>query len=94
LGGDKLNLAKIEGLRARSSGRPGGSGRGGEEDEEDEEFRVTWRRRLLMALKLNVTCASALRIALFLLLLAAIATACISLPVEKVQPYLSLCVYV
>ncbi|KAE8009692.1 hypothetical protein FH972_006116 [Carpinus fangiana] len=37
-----------------------------------------------MALKLNVTCASALRIALFLLLLAAIATACISLPVEKI----------
>lgn len=81
--GDKLNLANIEGLRARSSGRQG-SGRGGEEDEEDEEFRITRCRRLLMALKLNVTCASAFRIALFLLLLAAIATACISLPVEKI----------
>ncbi|KAF5455069.1 hypothetical protein F2P56_024682 [Juglans regia] len=37
-----------------------------------------------MALKLNVTCASALRISLLLLLLAAIATACIFLPIEKI----------
>ncbi|KAG2697151.1 hypothetical protein I3843_07G091900 [Carya illinoinensis] len=37
-----------------------------------------------MALKLNVTCASALRISLLLLLLVAIATACIFLPIEKI----------
>lgn len=70
-------------MRARSSGRPGGSGREGEEDEEDEACRVTWRRRLLMALKHNVTRSSALKIVLFFLLLAAVATACISLPIEK-----------
>lgn len=62
----------------------GESGRDGEDGEKDEDFRLTWRRRLLMALKLNVTCASALRISLLLLLLVAIATACIFLPIEKV----------
>lgn len=62
----------------------GGLGRDGEGGEKDEDFRLTWRRRLLMALKLNVTFASALRILLLLLLLAAIATACIFLPIEKV----------
>ncbi|KAB1204387.1 hypothetical protein CJ030_MR8G027180 [Morella rubra] len=36
-----------------------------------------------MALKLHVTCASSIRIAVFLLVLAAIVIACISLPVEK-----------
>lgn len=46
---------------------------------DDEECRP-WRRRISMAL----TWGSALRITLLLLLLAAVATACFTLPVEKI----------
>lgn len=77
----------------RASWKQGGTGRDGEDDEEDDNFRASWRRRLLMALKLHVTCASSIRIAVFLLVLAAIVIACISLPVEKVHLSLSLSIY-
>ncbi|KAK1278825.1 hypothetical protein QJS04_geneDACA003406 [Acorus gramineus] len=79
----KPNLANFgEGLRARSSLRPSGLS---EFDEEDDcsggSSGRRWRRRLSMA---AVRWASLLRISLLLLLLAAIATACFTLPVEKV----------
>lgn len=49
-------------------------------EEEEEACSRPWRRRLLMA----VTWGAVLRISLLLLLLIAITTACITLPIEKI----------
>ncbi|XP_062021275.1 uncharacterized protein LOC133737798 [Rosa rugosa] len=75
-----LNLAN---LRARSSFRPDGAR---SFDGDDDRHLRSWRRKLLSSLtavKLKLTWTSAFRFALLLFLLAAIATACISLPIEK-----------
>ncbi|KAF3457204.1 hypothetical protein FNV43_RR01861 [Rhamnella rubrinervis] len=69
------NLANLGGLRPRLSLKlvePGYI-------QEDEDCRP-WRRRISMAF----TWGSALRIALFLLIVAAALTACLTLPVEKI----------
>ncbi|KAH7517193.1 hypothetical protein FEM48_Zijuj09G0036600 [Ziziphus jujuba var. spinosa] len=81
--GQQPNLANLEGLRARSSLRPGEIGYY-DDDHHDNAYFRPWRRRFLssvMAVKL--TWSSAFRFSLLLLLIAAIATAFISLPVEK-----------
>lgn len=91
-----LNLANAEGLRARSSLRQGGIG--DYDDYDHRQYFRRWRRRFLssvMAVKL--TWASAFRFLLLLLLIAAIATACISLPIEKAPnlfPFLFILAYI
>ncbi|KAM7501332.1 hypothetical protein LguiB_000236 [Lonicera macranthoides] len=52
-------------------------------DDDDEDTRP-WRRRLLSSMAFSFTWSSALRTFLLLLLIGAIAVACISLPVEKI----------
>lgn len=72
--GAKSNLANLGGLRPRLSLKQPIY------NDDDEECRP-WRRRFSMAF----TWGSALRITLLLLLVAAVATACFTLPVEKVR---------
>ncbi|CAK9151050.1 unnamed protein product [Ilex paraguariensis] len=72
-----LNLANAVGLRARSSLKQ-------EIATNDDEDCRPWRRRILSSMAVSITWSSALRACLFLLLLSAIAVACISLPVEKI----------
>ncbi|KAM0947760.1 putative SNARE associated golgi family protein [Dioscorea sansibarensis] len=68
-----LNLANIGALRARKHGS-------GIEGGDDEDCRP-WRRRLS---SMAVSSSSLFRLSLLLLLIAAIVTACITLPVEKI----------
>lgn len=70
------NLANLGGLRARLSLKQATS----DLSDEDEDCRP-WRRRLSMAF----TWGSALRITLFILLVAAVVFAFFTLPVEKVS---------
>lgn len=72
-----INLANIEGLRARGGGKQGISDEGA-----DEEECRPWRRRLTTSMA--VSWASLFRISLLLLLIAAIVTAIYTLPVEKI----------
>ncbi|RDX61642.1 hypothetical protein CR513_60113, partial [Mucuna pruriens] len=70
------NLANLVGLRARSSSKQASP----DPNDAEEECRP-WRRRLTM----SFSWASALRITILLLLLAAVITACFTLPVEKLM---------
>ncbi|WVY94855.1 hypothetical protein V8G54_033943, partial [Vigna mungo] len=73
---NRINLANLVGLRARSSSKQASP----DLQDEEEECRP-WRRRLTM----SFSWASALRITILLLLLAAVITACFTLPVEKMM---------
>ncbi|KAL6208570.1 hypothetical protein ACLB2K_019519 [Fragaria x ananassa] len=74
--GDRPQLLNLANLRARSSFRPDGAP---SLDGDDGRHLKSWRRRLLSSL----SSASALRFAVLLLLLFLLATAFISLPIEK-----------
>ena len=76
---NRINLANLVGLRARSSSKQASP----DLHDEEEECRP-WRRRLTM----SFSWASALRITILLLLLAAVIVACFTLPIEKVPPSL------
>ena len=82
--GARLNLAKVEGLRARASLRHVWIGDfDGHGDDDDAHLRP-WPRRFASALMaVRLSCSSASRFLLLLLLLVAIAIACIFLPIEK-----------
>ncbi|KAF3791692.1 TVP38/TMEM64 family membrane protein, partial [Nymphaea thermarum] len=86
IGGDRgLNLAKQQqggggggGLRCRGASRQEAAGG------DDEEDCRPWRRRLRLAsMALSISWPSAIRLLVLLLLLAAITTACVTLPIEK-----------
>ncbi|KAF2591211.1 hypothetical protein F2Q70_00042169 [Brassica cretica] len=81
------NLAKVEGLRARPWLKPGSYANGDQYDydgDEDDHSRPWWRRRLRsLYMAASSFTPSTFRIAISLLLLVAIGTAFIFLPVEQ-----------
>ncbi|KAL0884407.1 hypothetical protein Bca101_008388 [Brassica carinata] len=81
------NLAKVEGLRARPWLKPGSYANGDQYDydgDEDDHSRPWWRRRLRsLYMAARSLSPSTFRIAISLLLLVAIGTAFIFLPVEQ-----------
>ncbi|CAL1362005.1 unnamed protein product [Linum trigynum] len=87
-----INLAIVEGLRARSSLKPeaAGIGRGGGDLDSDDDDGVhvlgfrRWRRRLLSRVRgLSFTWGFGLRLLLFIAAIATFYTAFSSLPIEK-----------
>ena len=81
------NLAKVEGLRARPWLKPGSYANGDQYDydgDEGDHSRPWWRRRLRsLYMAASSFTPSTFRIAISLLLLVAIGTAFIFLPVEQ-----------
>lgn len=91
IGGKRhTNLAKVEGLRARPWLKPGSYANGDQYDydgDEGDHSRPWWRRRLRsLYMAASSFTPSTFRIAISLLLLVAIGTAFIFLPVEQAIP--------